>query len=266
MPKVEVISSPANPLLKEIRRAIVRGSTTEDGYCVAESFHLLEEALRSDCEVGAVLAADAVRQTVENHIKRLSRVRVAVLPGDLFQRVVGTETSQGVLALVRPPTWQLENLFRGQSLVVVLDGVQDPGNAGSIVRSSEAFGATGVCFLKGAASPFNPKTLRASAGSLFRLPFVYGMDAELACAAIQQNRLDLYATVPAGGLSKRITEADLARKCALIIGSEGRGVSHKLRSVAMDLSIPTVSVESLNAAIAAGIVLYEAQRQRALRS
>jgi hypothetical protein len=75
MPKVEVISSPANPLLKDIRRAIVRGSTTEDGYCVAESFHLLEEALRSDCEVGIVLAADGVRQTVENHVKRLSRVR-----------------------------------------------------------------------------------------------------------------------------------------------------------------------------------------------
>ena len=266
MPKVEVISSPANPLLKEIRRAIVRGSTTEDGYCVAESFHLLEEALRSDCEVGTVLAADAVRQTVENHVKRLLRVRVAVLPGDLFQRVAGTETSQGVLALVRPPKWQLENLFRGQSLVVVLDGVQDPGNAGSIVRSAEAFGATGVCFLKGAASPFNPKTLRASAGSLFRLPFVYGMDAELACAAIQQNRLDLYATVPAGELSKRVTEADLTRKCALIIGSEGRGVSHKLRSAAIDLSIPTVRVESLNAAMAAGILLYEAQRQRTLRS
>jgi tRNA G18 (ribose-2'-O)-methylase SpoU len=116
MPKVEVISSPANPLLKDIRRAIVRGCTTEDGYCVAESFHLLEEALRSDCEVGIVLAADSVRQTVENHVKRLSRVRVAVLPGGLFQRVAGTETSQGVLALVRPPAWQLEDLFRGQSL------------------------------------------------------------------------------------------------------------------------------------------------------
>lgn len=266
MPKVEVISSPANPLLKEIRRAIVRGSTTEDGYCVAESFHLLEEALRSDCEVHAVLAADTVRQIVENHVKRLSRVRLVVLPSALFQRVAGTESSQGVLALVRPPVWTLDNLFRGQSLVVVLDGLQDPGNAGSIVRSAEAFGATGVCFLKGSVSPFNPKTLRAAAGSLFRLPFAHGIDAPLACAAMKQNRLDLYAAVPSSPLSKRVTEVDLARKCALIIGSEGRGVSHELRSAATDLSIPTVRVESLNAAMAAGILLYEAQRQRALRA
>jgi TrmH family RNA methyltransferase len=121
-----------------------------------------------------------------------------------------------------------------------------------------------VCFLKGAASPYNPKALRASAGSLFRLPFAYGVDAALACAAMQQNRLDLYAAVPTGPLSRRLTEADLTRRCALIIGSEGRGVSHQLRSVAQDLSIPTVRVESLNAAMAAGIMLYEAQRQRAL--
>ena len=111
-------------------------------------------------------------------------------------------------------------------------------------------------------------TTRASAGGFHSddsLPVGFEQ-AELACAAIQQNRLDLYASVPAGGHSKRVTEADLTRKCALIIGSEGRGVSHKLRSAAMDLSIPTVGVESLNAAMAASILLYEAQRQRALRS
>jgi TrmH family RNA methyltransferase len=265
MPKVEVISSPANPLLKEIRRAIVRGSTTEDGYCVAESFNLLEEALRSDCEVHTVLAAEPVRQTVENHVKRLSRVRVAILPVALFQRISTTESSQGVIAMVRPPVWDLDSLFRGRSLVMVLDGIQDPGNAGAIVRSAEAFGASGVCFLKGAASPFNSKTLRAAAGSLFRLPFVYGIDPELVIAAVKQHRVDFYAAVPANSVSKRLTDADLTRKCALIIGSEGRGVSHALRSVAMDLTIPTVRVESLNAALAGGILLYEARRQRALR-
>jgi TrmH family RNA methyltransferase len=266
MPKVEVISSPANPLLKDIRRAIVRGTLTGEGHCVAETFHLLEEALRSDCEVRAVLATEAVRLTVENHVKRLAGTRVIVLPGQLFEKLSGTETSQGVLALVRPPVWKLDSLFRGQSLLVVLDGVQDPGNAGTIARAAEAFGATGVCFLKGAVSPFNSKTLRASAGSLFRLPFVYGIDGALVCAAIKQHRLDLYATVAGGNSAKRLSEADLTRRCALIIGSEGRGVSRDLRSASMDLTIPTLGVESLNAAVAVGVVLYEARRQRALRS
>jgi TrmH family RNA methyltransferase len=265
MPKVELISSPANPLLKEVRRAIVRGTATADGLCVAETFHLLEEALGSDCEVHAVLSADSVRGIVENHVKRLARVRLIVMPDALFQKLSGTETSQGVMALVRPPAWTLESLFRGNALVVLLDGVQDPGNAGTIARAAEAFGASGICFLKGSAGPFHPKTLRASAGSLFRLPFVHGVDGALVSAAVKQNRLDLYATAPASSsVTRRITEADLTRRCALIIGNEGRGVSHEMRREALDVSIPTVRVESLNAAVAAGIMLYEAQRQRAL--
>src|SRR5579883_3293928 len=171
-PKPETITSAANPLLKDVRRAIVRGSLTHEGLCVAETFHLLEEALRSDCDVKTVLAAEA-------HVRRLAGVKVAILPDRLFQSLAGTETSQGVMALVRPPVWTLEQLFRGRALVVVLDGVQDPGNAGTIVRAAEAFGATGALFLKGTVSPHNPKALRASAGSLFRLPYLAGVDAAL---------------------------------------------------------------------------------------
>ncbi len=184
----------------------------------------------------------------------LQGIRIAVLPDELFQSLAGTETSQGVIALVEPPSWVIEQLFRGRSLVVVLDGVQDPGNAGTIVRAAEAFGATGVMFLKGTASPFNPKTLRASAGSLFRMPFVHSIDAELARAAFKQNKLDVYAGVPFSGKNhvKSLPDADLTRKCAVIIGNEGRGVSESLHAGAIDLAIPTVGVESLNAAMAAG--------------
>ena len=267
MPKAELISSAANPLIKEVRRAIVRGGLTSEGWCVAETFHLLEEALRSDREVQAVLAAESVRSTVEAHVKRLAGIRVAVLPDALFQSISGTEASQGVIALVKPPVWTLEQLFRGQPLVVVLDGLQDPGNAGAIVRAAEAFGATGVLFLKGSAGPHNPKTLRASAGSLFRVPYLTGLDNTRARAALQQNRVELYAGVPAANRpqARPIADVDLTARCALIVGSEARGVSRELRSAALDVSIPTVGVESLNAATAAAILLYEARRQRALR-
>src|SRR5207247_1254225 len=100
----------------------------------------------------------------------------------VIRKLADTESSQGVMTLAAPPAWKLEQIFCGQSLIAVLDGLQDPGNAGAIVRAAEAFGATGVLFTKGTVSPFNPKTLRASAGSLFRVPFVYGLEAEPALA------------------------------------------------------------------------------------
>jgi RNA methyltransferase, TrmH family len=264
MAKIEVLSSPRNPLLKDVRRAIVRGTLTEDGFAVAESFHLLEEALRSDCQLKAVLAAASVRTAVEGHVKGLRMLRVFVLPDALFAALSTTETSQGVMALVRPPNWTLDQLFRAQSLVVVLDGVQDPGNAGTIVRTAEAFGATGVIFLKGAVSPYNPKTLRASAGSVFRMPLVAGLDPALARAAIEQKRLDVYATQPNG--KRMLGDVDFTRRAAIIIGSEGHGISETLRSAAIDLRIPTSGVDSLNAAVAAAVILYEACRQRTVRS
>src|SRR6202044_1916133 len=96
------------------------------------------------------------------------------------------------IALVEPPEWKLRQLFEGRALVVLLDALQDPGNAGAIVRAAEAFGATGAIFLKGTASSFNPKTLRASAGSLFRVPFLYGMEQAAARSAVEEPQGELY--------------------------------------------------------------------------
>lgn len=263
MVRTERLTSPANPFVKEIRRAVARGALTRDGCCIAETFHLLEEALRSDCEVAAVVAAESVRPAVEKQIRDFPGIRLIVLDDGVFQAMSGTETAQGVMALVRPPAWDLGQLFGGTPLVIVLDGVQDPGNAGAILRAAEAFGATGVMFLKGSVSPYNPKAVRASAGSVFRVPLAAALDPAPARAALDEHGLDVYAAMPSGG--KEPSEVDLARKCALIIGSEGRGVSDELRAAAFELRIPVTGVESLNAAMSAGILLYEARRQRALR-
>jgi RNA methyltransferase, TrmH family len=261
-PRALHLTSARNPLLKEIRKAVTRGTLTDSGYCVAESFHLLEEAVRSDCEIGAVIASEQVRDTVERRVNRLRGIEVISVPDVLFGEVSTTEASQGVLALVRPRTWDLAHVFRAQSLVVVVDGVQDPGNAGAILRAAEAFGATGALYIKGTVSAFNPKSIRASAGSIFRLPLITNIDGELALAALRQHRLDIYAAAADG--EKIASDADLRRRSALIIGSEGHGVSPALRQSATGLRIPVVQVESLNASVAAGILLYEASRQRRL--
>jgi len=261
--RTEALTSSKNPLLREVRRAALRGTLTPDGYCVAESFHLMEEAIRSDCVLKAVLCSASVRGTVEAHLRGLRGLKLYVVPDALFRELASTESSQGVIALVRPPVWTLEQLFRGRPMVVVLDGLQDPGNAGAILRAAEAFGATGALLVKGTASPYNPKSMRASAGSVFRLPIVAGVEASIARAALVQRRLDLYAAHPRG--ERNLNDVDLTRKFALIVGSEGRGVSDKLASVATDLRITTTGVESLNASMAAGIILHEASRQRMIR-
>jgi len=260
--RTERLTSSANPFVKEIRRAAARGALTRDGCCIAETFHLLDEALRSGCEVAAVVAAESARPAVEERIGNLRGIRLIVLDDGLFQAASATESAQGVMALVRPPAWELDRLFGGTPLVVVLDGIQDPGNAGAILRAAEAFGATGVMFLKGSVSPYNPKAVRASAGSVFRVPLAAALEPEAARAALDEHGLDVYAAMPSGG--KEPSEVDLRRKCALIIGSEGRGVSDEARAEAFSLRIPVTGVESLNAAMSAGILLYEARKQRAL--
>ena len=148
---------------------------------------------------------------------------------------------------------------RGETLMVVLDGIQEPGNAGAILRAAEAFGASGAVFLKGSVDPYNPKCLRASAGSIFRLPVLSGMgEIELDDA---MAGVTVYAAMPDAAISAEA--ADLSRPCALVIGSEGKGVRRSICQRATGLRIPTTGVESLNAAVAAGILLYEARRQRA---
>ncbi len=166
------------------------------------------------------------------------------------------------MALVKPPVWTFDNIFRARSLVVVLDALQDPGNAGAIVRAAEAFGATGVIFLKGSAGAWHPKTLRASAGSLFRLPVMSSVDPEVALAAFAQRRVKLFAADAHAGTPAH--EQDLMRPCGFVIGSEGRGISAHVSSACEPIRIATSGVESLNASVAAAVLLYEAASQRRL--
>ncbi len=244
---VETLISDKNPLLKEVRRLAAGGPLSEHRLALAEGPHLLDEALRSRVEIHAVILAESAREVPED---KLGATRVVRVLDTIFNKLASTESPQGVLTLVRMPEWTGEQLLGGTPLVVVLDGVQDPGNAGTILRTAEAFGATGAVFLKGTVSASNPKCLRASAGSAFRVPIVFEIPPGLT----------LYAADPRAKLS--VADARLATPCAIVIGAEGSGVRPELAARATGLKIPTAKVESLNAAVAAGILLYEARRQR----
>lgn len=254
------IQSAQNPLIKEIRRAVARGSLTRGGLCIAEGFHLLEEALRSGLRIGAVLAAEAAAAQAREIIGGGRNVRFTAVEQRVFSQLSSTEHPQGVLALVEPPQWREEDLFARSAPVAVLDRVQDPGNAGAVARAAEAFGAAGMIWVKGTVARWNPKTLRSSAGSLFRLPVIDAEDAGAAAAMLRSRGLAIRVASPHEG--EPPWALDWRAPCALVIGNEAHGVSEAWAGASEPVRIPTSGVESLNAAVAAAVILYEAMRQR----
>jgi TrmH family RNA methyltransferase len=253
------ISSGRNPILQEIRRAALSGRMTAQGLIVAEGPHLLEEALRSRWTVEEIVATPEAR---ERHSRLVTRAQAAVteVSERAFETVATTETTQGVLALLRPRECAWSDLIGRETLLVILDGLQDPGNAGTIVRSAEAFGATGAVFLKGCVRVANGKFLRATAGSILRIPFLEGLTVPDLVASLATENMPLYALSSRGELP--ITSANLTGACALAVGSEAAGVSDELLRSATPVCIPVHKVESLNAAVACSIALFEAARQR----
>jgi RNA methyltransferase, TrmH family len=240
-----ILTSSQSPVLKKIRKAIAQGGLTEDGLAVAEGPKLITEALLSGCRVDRVLCMEGL-QIQDDFGVELTEVSEAV-----FREIKGTEHSQGVLALVEAPVWTLAQVDK--RMILVLDSIQDPGNAGTMIRTAEAFGASAVVLLKGCVDPWNPKCLRASAGSLFRMPVVCGL-SDLS----ELRGLAWYAASGLGGTP--IDVVDWTRPSLVVVGNEGRGVRDDLASQCTAVTIPTAQVESLNAAIAAAVILYQARR------
>jgi TrmH family RNA methyltransferase len=256
--RLRLVESRQNPRVKELRAALSRTGRTPSGLIAIEGEHLIAEAMRSHLRIATIFLRDGYQSpfALPNDAEPL------LLPSDVFSSAVATEQPQGIAALVHPPAFSMEDLFAGAApLILVLAGLQDPGNVGTLLRSAEAFGATGVLLLPGAANPWNPKALRASAGSAFRVPAIHATEPE-ALNLFDRHRIPAIAAVARSGVA--VTKAPLAGPCALLIGNEGVGLSKILVSAAKHrVTIPTPGdVESLNAAIAGSLLLYEASRQR----
>ena len=255
------ITSTKNPLLQEIRQAAAHGRAMAEGWIVLEGPHLLGEIRGSRWKLGTVVTTPAGRERYRSLLDEL-RVQPLEVPARAFGQMASTESTQEILALARPPREHWRDLINTNDgcLTVVLDGIQDPGNAGTMIRSAEAFGATSVLLLEGSVGVANGKFLRATAGSLFRVPMTGGVPRREFAARVADIGLRLYAL--AGGSETALGQADLRSPCALVVGSEGSGVSPELLAKAHGISIPTRRVESLNAAVACSLALFEAARQR----
>ena len=253
-----------NALLRELRRTVSHGTLTADDCFLVEGVRLLEEALRSGVRLHTVFFSQSAGTRVDRLLPQINKkVERLLLPEKTFNSIVASETPQGVAALVHRKQHSLEDVLTPEApLLIVAAGLQDPGNLGTLLRSAEAFGANGVVIGEETVSVFNPKTIRATAGSIFRLPILQ-MQIEELLPKLRARGLRLVATSSHKG--SRLDEADLSGPLAIFIGNEGSGLPRKLLAQ-LDASVvipQAAHVESLNAGVAAGIVLYEAARQRA---
>jgi TrmH family RNA methyltransferase len=250
-----------NPRVKDLRRSLALGVKTARNQIAIEGLLLLGEAVRSGLRIDAVFLQSSFDSPLGE--LPLAGVEILRLPDEVFRGAVATAHPQGIAALVRAPDWPQEMLFRGAPLVVVAGALQDPGNLGTLVRSAEAFGATGMIALPGTVSPWNAKALRASSGSAFRLP-IFPLTAEEAFALLRGRGLRIFAASPRSSPMERAAAPDLTQPAALLLGNEGAGLPDCWTALAdAPVTIPCPGpVESLNAAIAGSILLYEAARQR----
>lgn len=259
------ITSRQNALVKDLRKAFTQSEATAEGAIAIEGIRIIEEAIRSGLRFQAIFFSESGK----NHAVRLlpqisSHTEALLLPDEIFASAVSTESPQGVAALVRLKPARLDDLLHSlgeDSLLVAAGGIQDPGNLGTIIRSAEAFSARGVLLGEKTVSHFNPKVVRASAGSLFREPLIrvkLGETIEL----LKQHGVRVVATSSHKG--KPLYEADFTGPVLIVIGSEGAGLPPAVLAEADELvTIPhSARVESLNAGVAASLVMYEAARQR----
>jgi TrmH family RNA methyltransferase len=260
------ITSRDNSLLRQAR-AVRDGKVDE--LIFVEGLRLCVEALRSKLEIEAVIASEELirKDKAAEVFADLSQAskRVGTVSEKLLESISYTKTPQGIIVLARRPEASEKRLAAGltaTALIVVLHEINNPVNVGAILRTAEAAGATGIITTKNTSDPFSPKSLRGAMGSAFRLPIWPNTDFAEAVAWCRDRSISLVGT--AAGAKKKHTDWDWKRPSALVLGPESTGLSdEELKATDQIIGIPMRGeVESLNVSVAAGIVLYEAARQR----
>ncbi len=295
-----MISSSANPKVKQIMQW--QGKVRErrkDGVFLAEGAKMFEEApadwirevylsetmaaelfSEADAGKGAARYEEADAGEIEArrkgsglkiHIReKLRQIPYETVKDDTFVRMSDTHTPQGILTVLRQPAYQLEALLQHPNpLFLVIENLQDPGNLGTIIRTGEGAGVSGVFLSSGTVDAFHPKTIRATMGSVYRVPLLYVTDMSEIMTRLRERGVRTYAAVPISGIPagtqpQRYDDCSFGGPAAFLIGNEGNGLTKELCDSADSfLTIPMEGrVESLNAAVCAAVLLYEAHRQR----
>ncbi len=260
-----MITSNANPRVKQVvlwqTKAKERRSA---GVFLAEGFKMFDEAPEGWIQE-VYVSAEALNKIERNSEvwAKLERVGYETVTAEVFRKMSDTQTPQGILCVVKRPEYVLEELLTAESpLLLVLEGLQDPGNLGTIVRTGEGAGVTGIIVSAGTVDMYHPKTIRSTMGSIYRVPFVCADDLGEVMDRMGEKGIRTYAAHLNG--KKYYDSFSFCEGSAFLIGNEGAGLGRELAEKADEfLKIPMEGqVESLNAAVAASLLMYEAHRQR----
>ena len=266
----ERIDSPANKKIKQMESLLLRKHRQKQGLFRVEGVRLAEMAAESGWEiVFGLYTQELAGKERGSHLLQALRERGPLyeISDQLARRVAATDTPQGIFLVMRQPRWQSMELgTTGDALYVVLDGVQDPGNAGTIIRTADAIGADGVSLTKGSVDIYSDKVVRASMGSIFHLPILQDVESATISELAKRRGWQLLATA-LDETAQPLFEADFCKPSAIVFGNEGNGVSEGLLAAAQKVYIPMYGrAESLNVGVSAAVVLYEAVRQRRFQS
>lgn len=295
---MELITSVNNQRVKEVANLKQKKYRTESGIFFAEGLRAVQEAVQyadvtelfyTEAEAGRLdevlkaagnVPADTKEKsenkknanhnnagTTKKRNEAANGIRMYQVDEKVMAKLSDTKAPQGVLAVIRTPEQNLRQLHPGTASdnnapVIILDRVQDPGNLGTIIRTADAVGALGLILLEGCVDAYSPKVVRASMGSLFHLPVVQDVTAEEALTWCYRNGYEPAATALKN--AQNVYKADISKKMAFLFGNEANGVAEELQAAAETrLFIPMAGLaESMNVAMAAGIILFEGLRQR----
>ena len=261
-----MISSSANAQLKYIEKLMKSSrERAKEGLYVCEGRRMFLEVLEQPGALVKAYVSESFcgQEVFREKIRGRLTVPWETVADPVFDRVSDTMTPQGILGLVRKPEYDLEQILTGTDRnLLVLEDLRDPGNLGTMIRTAEAAGIGGMILSRGSADLFNPKVIRATMGAIYRVPFVYAEDFGAALSMLSDRGITIYAAHLEGSIC--YDEADYTKRCAILIGNEANGLSESAASLADSrIRIPMEGrTESLNAAVAAAVLMYEAFRQR----
>lgn len=264
MSKDSIISSESNSQIKEIiklqKQARERKKTKK---FIVEGIKMVLEAINFKKLDKMYVSESAFEKTAQNIGKKLEEISYEIVSDNVFKQISDTVTPQGVLAVVNMPEYDIKDILSDEKKSwVLLDDLRDPGNLGTIVRTSEGAGMSGVIMSRESVDLFNPKVVRSTMGAIFRVPFCYVDSLNDVIAQINNCGYEVYATAMEG--SKVYDQVDYTKGAAFVIGNEANGVSDEvLKKASARIRIPMEGkLESLNAAVSAAIVMYEIARQK----
>ena len=265
-----MIASTANPRIKQLVQWQTKAKERKkDGVFVAEGFKMLEEA--PDNMVREIYLAEELEERLQNSENKkeqllwskIRNIGYESVTAEVMKKAADTQNPQGVLAVLTQPVYKLEELLNAENgLYLMLEDIQDPGNLGTMFRTGEGAGITGVIMTKNTVDIFNPKTIRSTMGAVYRVPFIYVETLTEVLEIMKQKKISTYAAHLAG--KTYYDSFSFTGSTAFLIGNEGNGLKKETAEAAdYYLKIPMEGkLESLNAAIAAALLMYEAHRQR----